>query len=132
MGWDWIGINLDDGGALMAFRMRDKRGGRLLGGRLAAPSGRPPRRLLSTGGGLCPGPHLAVGAHRNLLSGVVAGESRRAGARHRAALRRPGARHARVDSGAIYWEGAARAMVGGKPVGRGYLELTGYGKRLQL
>ena len=22
-GWDWIGINLDDGGALMAFRMRD-------------------------------------------------------------------------------------------------------------
>jgi predicted secreted hydrolase len=25
-GWDWIGINLDDGGALMAFRMRGKDG----------------------------------------------------------------------------------------------------------
>ena len=24
-GWDWTGINLDDGGALMAFRMRDAR-----------------------------------------------------------------------------------------------------------
>ncbi|HVN42971.1 MAG TPA: carotenoid 1,2-hydratase, partial [Steroidobacteraceae bacterium] len=25
-GWDWVGINLDGGGALMAFRMRDPRG----------------------------------------------------------------------------------------------------------
>src|SRR4051794_34170039 len=27
VGWDWIGINLDDGAALMAFRIRDKQGG---------------------------------------------------------------------------------------------------------
>ena len=26
VGWDWIGINLDDGGALMAFRIRDATG----------------------------------------------------------------------------------------------------------
>ena len=26
-GWDWVGINLDDGAALMAFRMRAKQGG---------------------------------------------------------------------------------------------------------
>ena len=26
-GWDWCGINLDDGSALMAFRMRGKDGG---------------------------------------------------------------------------------------------------------
>ena len=25
-GWDWIGINFDDGGALMAFRIRDREG----------------------------------------------------------------------------------------------------------
>ncbi len=31
-GWDWIGINLDDGGALMAFRMRDRDGARLWAG----------------------------------------------------------------------------------------------------
>jgi predicted secreted hydrolase len=31
-GWDWIGINLDDGGALMAFRMRDRRGGQYWAG----------------------------------------------------------------------------------------------------
>ncbi len=27
LGWDWMGVNLDDGGALMAFRMRDLQGG---------------------------------------------------------------------------------------------------------
>ena len=27
-GWDWVGLNLDDGGALMAFRMRDGEGRR--------------------------------------------------------------------------------------------------------
>jgi predicted secreted hydrolase len=26
VGWDWVGANLDDGGALMAFRIRDKTG----------------------------------------------------------------------------------------------------------
>jgi predicted secreted hydrolase len=28
-GWDWAGINLDDGGALMAFQIRGKDGGKL-------------------------------------------------------------------------------------------------------
>ena len=32
VGWDWIGVNLDDGGALMAFRMRDGAGGKLWAG----------------------------------------------------------------------------------------------------
>src|SRR5215813_7604443 len=39
-GWDWIGINLDDGGALMAFRMRDRQGKQLwAGGSLRRPDG---------------------------------------------------------------------------------------------
>ena len=33
---------------------------------------------------------------------------------------------ARASTGTIYWEGAVRALQGSKPVGRGYLELTGY------
>ena len=37
-----------------------------------------------------------------------------------------------LDSGgaarAVYWEGAVRALSGGKIIGRGYLELTGYAK----
>ena len=38
----------------------------------------------------------------------------------------------RLSTGAIYWEGAVRAYEAHKPVGRGYLELTGYGERLKL
>ena len=35
-------------------------------------------------------------------------------------------------SGALYWEGAVRAQEQGRPVGRGYLELTGYDRPLSL
>ena len=38
----------------------------------------------------------------------------------------------RLSTGAIYWEGAVRAYEQDKLVGRGYLELTGYGERLRL
>jgi predicted secreted hydrolase len=38
----------------------------------------------------------------------------------------------RASTGTLYWEGAVRAEQGGREVGRGYLELTGYGKPLQL
>ena len=32
VGWDWVGLNFDDGGALMAFQMRDRDGGKLWAG----------------------------------------------------------------------------------------------------
>ena len=38
----------------------------------------------------------------------------------------------RPSTGTIYWEGAVRAIRAGQEVGRGYLELTGYGKPLKL
>jgi predicted secreted hydrolase len=39
---------------------------------------------------------------------------------------------ATATTGAVYWEGAVRAFRNGTRVGAGYLELTGYGKRLRL
>jgi predicted secreted hydrolase len=39
---------------------------------------------------------------------------------------------ARRSAGTIYWEGAVRALQSGKEVGRGYLELTGYWRPLEL
>ena len=39
---------------------------------------------------------------------------------------------ARSSVGTIYWEGAVRASVAGRVVGRGYLELTGYGAPLRI
>jgi predicted secreted hydrolase len=38
----------------------------------------------------------------------------------------------RASTGTVYWEGAVRALRGGREVGRGYLELTGYWKPLKL
>jgi len=38
----------------------------------------------------------------------------------------------RLSTGAIYWEGAVRAFDKLSEVGRGYLELTGYGEPLRL
>ncbi len=38
----------------------------------------------------------------------------------------------RASVGTIYWEGAVRAFAGGREIGRGYLELTGYGSALKL
>ena len=47
VGWDWVGLNLDDGGALMAFQMRDKAGRALwAGGTLRTADG-----AVSTTGG---------------------------------------------------------------------------------
>ena len=41
VGWDWTGINLDDGGALMAFRIRGADGAtRFAGGTLRDADGR--------------------------------------------------------------------------------------------
>ena len=39
---------------------------------------------------------------------------------------------ARTGAGTIYWEGAVRAFEGAREVGRGYLELTGYGQPMKL
>jgi predicted secreted hydrolase len=38
----------------------------------------------------------------------------------------------RASTGVIYWEGAVSAIEGGRHVGRGYLELTGYGRPVRL
>lgn len=38
----------------------------------------------------------------------------------------------RASVGTVYWEGAVTATAAGRPVGRGYLELTGYWRKLRL
>ena len=97
VGWDWIGINLDDGGALMAFRMR---------GRDGAPCG-PAATLRDAGGSRTALPPAAVQfTPRRRWRSPRTGASYpvavlvRVGARsfaHRALVRRPGTRRARID-----------------------------------
>ena len=131
-GWDWLGVNFDDGSALMAFRMRNRD--------TAAK-------------------FWAGGAHRS-ASGVRRAftpqeiefvplrswRSPRTGATYPVAWRIdiPGMRvtieplmsdqenDTRASVGTVYWEGAVTALIDGKRVGRGYLELTGYWQPMKL
>ena len=130
-GWDWIGINLDDGGALMAFRMRDRSGGALwAGGSLRARDGSM-RSFAPT--------EIQFDARRQWRSPRTRVEypvamAVRAGAMECTVepLMDDQELDARAGIGTIYWEGAVRAVEAGREIGRGYLELTGYGKPLKL
>jgi predicted secreted hydrolase len=130
-GWDWAGINFDDGGALMAFRIRERSGGALwAGGALRAADGRvrsfepneigfaPERRWRSTRTGIeYP---VAMQLHAGELDLALV------------PLMDDQELDSRASTGTIYWEGAVRAMQAGRETGRGYLELTGYGQSLRL
>ena len=130
-GWDWIGINFDDGGALMAFRMRDKQGGHYwAGGSLRQPNG---RLLVFSPGDVRFSPRRAwrsarTGANYPVSWLVSAGDLEVS----IEPLFDDQEHDTRASSGTIYWEGAVLASVGGKTAGRGYLELTGYWRRPDL
>jgi predicted secreted hydrolase len=115
-GWDWVGLNLDGGKSLMAFRMRDRQGGVYY-----APPGVAfePRR-----------------AWRSPRTGVEYPVAMRVEANGQAYDLEPlmddQELDARRSTGTIYWEGAVRALRAGKEVGRGYLELTGYWRPMEL
>ena len=130
VGWDWTGLNLADGSALMAFRIRAGDGGTLwAGGTLRTRDGR--RTVLG------PRDVAFVARHR--------WRSPRTGAVYPVdpvlRVRLPGGirtlpltplfRDQELDGRAggspVYWEGAVTA-----PGARGYLELTGYVGKLAL
>jgi predicted secreted hydrolase len=130
-GWDWIGVNLDDGGAVMAFRIRGRDGSSLwAGGSVRSGDGAlqtlRPEQVQFT-------PGRIWRSARTGTSYPVAWQVR-CGARLLALepLLDDQENDARLSSGAIYWEGAVRAHEAGHEVGRGYLELTGYDQPLAL
>ena len=129
-GWDWTGLNLDDGGALMAFRIRRRGGGTLwAGGSLRRADGeivrlapgdvafRPLLRWKSSEtGAVYPvmqelSVRLPEGIRRYLLRPLFAAQEL----------------DARRSGLPVYWEGAVRTNGG-----RGYLELTGYAAPLSM
>jgi predicted secreted hydrolase len=130
-GWDWLGINLADGGALMAFRIRGKNGGE----HWAAASLRTRDGTQRTFGPMdvefTPG--RTWRSSRTNVSWPVEWRVRVGERRFTVApLMDDQEKDARLSTGAIYWEGAVTLGEGGAPAGRGYLELTGYGERLKL
>jgi predicted secreted hydrolase len=139
-GWDWLGINRVDGGALTAFRIRDAQGN----SRWSSATQR------SAAGGLCSAATSSAAASRSdqsIWKELRRWRSPRTGISYPVEWRvmiegcevilRPlfddQESDSRASTGTIYWEGAVRAFdPQGKLLGHGYLELTGYGSRLRL
>ena len=143
-GWDWVGLNFDNGDALMAFQMRRKGGGVLHSTAKYFESAE------ATGSS-------SAGATREVQFTVLrTWKSARTGADYPISLRIQAGElditlaplfddqelDARRSTGIIYWEGAVRVHATataklqngamGKAIGRGYLELTGYANELAL
>jgi predicted secreted hydrolase len=125
-GWDWVGLNFDDGSALMAFRIRGAgetviwSHARWIGEPRPAPAPvfEPLRRWRSARSGASwpVAMRLTVGERRFELQPLLDDQEL----------------DTRASTGTIYWEGAVRVLEGGRVVGRGYLELTGYAGAIRL
>jgi predicted secreted hydrolase len=132
VGWDWIGMNLDDGGALTAFRLRRADGSVLWSGGSHRPVGGATRdfangEVVFTALATWPSPASSA---RYPVQWQVATPVGTFGVR---ALLDDQELDSRASTGAIYWEGLSLLVdAGGRRVGRGYLEMTGYAARLVL
>lgn len=134
-GWDWAAMNLDDGGAVMAFRIRDRDGDTLwAGGTWRSPAGESRQYAVDE----------VVFTPRRWW------RSPRTGARYPVELElrltqqswrlAPLLDDQELDTrrtvGAVYWDGAVRAQAAGdlpeSAGGLGYLEFTGYAGALRL
>ncbi len=175
-GWDWIGINLHNGGSLMAFQMRHRDGGVLwTAGSLVVPHTVPwpptpqsvePQTLPSRAlGPYAQEPYaleqetLAQGAQeadapmpRILAPKEVrfrpgrTWQSPRTGKTYPVTWELDIAGQSwrlqplmddqeldgRRSTGVVYWEGAVQLLEGEREIGRGYLEMTGYGKKIRV
>jgi predicted secreted hydrolase len=130
-GWDWIGANLDDGSALMAFQIRGKRGGTLWAhASVRDPSGKVTQYAPGQVG-FAPGAHWKsprTGAVYPVATTITTGATRWTVA----PLQQDQELDSRRSTGAVYWEGAVTVARDGVAAGHGYLELTGYVTPLKL
>ena len=130
IGWDWLGLNMDDGGALTLFRVRDPQGRDVWAG----GSYRDSKGLMTT---LRPGDvrFLPGRTWKSPRTGAVYPVAPRVvvrlKARETAIPVTPLFDDQELDSrrggGPVYWEGAVKV-----PGGRGYLEMTGYAAPLKM
>ncbi len=134
-GWDWAGMNLDDGSALLAFQIR-RQG--------ASANAAPLQRYAAW--------RNPQGTTRVVDPATVFFTPQRQWRSARSRATWPIAQRiqvgertfetvplmpdqeldSRMTTGAVYWEGASTLLEGGRPVGRGYLEMTGYVTPLRI
>jgi predicted secreted hydrolase len=132
-GWDWVGMNLDDGAALTAFQIRRRgSGGKLYAYASLREAGSSVPRIFAadevdftpverwtsprTGGVWPVAQRLRVGARTFETKPLFADQEL----------------DSRATTGAVYWEGASLLSEAGRRAGRGYLEMTGYVEPIRL
>ena len=131
VGWDWTGIDFDDGGALMAFRIRNRAHDALWAGGTWRDASGAARTLRPDDVAFTPVRHW-----RSPRTGIDFPISFRVRAGDALVTLEPLFDDQELDArsgvGTVYWEGAVRATIDERPSGRGYLELTGYGEPLRI
>ena len=132
VGWDWIGMNLDDGSALTAFRLRRADGSALWAGGSFRTATGTTRNFGPTEVSFAAGRRWTSPASKASYP-VQWSIATPAGRFDVSALLDDQELDSRASTGAIYWEGLAQlADAGGRRLGRGYLEMTGYATRLVI
>ncbi|MDQ6629349.1 MAG: carotenoid 1,2-hydratase [Pseudomonadota bacterium] len=132
VGWDWIGMNLDDGAALTAFRLRRADGTKLwAGGSYRAADGM--SRNFAAGDVAFVAGRTWQSPASKAVYPVEWSVATPAGTFVVKAMLDDQELDSRASTGAIYWEGLSRLFGSdGRELGRGYLEMTGYAARLRL
>ncbi|MBM4220372.1 MAG: carotenoid 1,2-hydratase [Gammaproteobacteria bacterium] len=132
-GWDWIGMNLDDGGALAAFQIRSRQAGQTPVQTYAAIRAASGSVQIAAPAEVSFAPLRHWNSARQRTAWPVA---QRISIGTRVFETRPLMDDQELDSrlttGAVYWEGASELLEAGRPIGRGYLEMTGYVAPLTL
>ena len=131
VGWDWAGINFNNGDALMAFRMRNAQGKQRWAGGTARLAGKTQTFLPEQIN------WIPLRQWRSSRTGVTYPIAWQVHAGEQKIVLRPlmddQENDARGSVGILYWEGAVEALDdNGNVLGRGYLELTGYGEPVVL
>jgi predicted secreted hydrolase len=126
-GWDWVGLNLVDGSALMAFQVRNLQGASHWAAATWRAAGeREPQSVRREDIEWQP-----LRSWRSPRTGVVYPVAWRVRVGQRSFILQPmmddQENDARGSTGTLYWEGAVNAVdAEGRTLGHGYLELTGY------
>jgi len=131
VGWDWLGANLEGGGALMAFRIRGRDGAVLWSAAAWRKPGAEPGRWENHGVRFRP--RRTWKSPRTGTDYPIAMDVEIDDRLWRLdPLMDDQELDARASTGTLYWEGAVRVEGPDGLRGRGYLELTGYAERLRL
>jgi predicted secreted hydrolase len=132
VGWDWVGLNLFDGSALTAFRLRRADDSVFWAGGSHRAAGGALRTFGADEVRFEPGRRWTSPASRAVYP-VQWRLATPAGVHTVSALLDAQELDSRASTGAIYWEGLAEVLdESGKRVGLGYLEMTGRAGRLRM